>query len=277
MTKTHPATTSRLYLGERHALYAGTTTASSHRHHAVQISVALMRPFRMRLGNGPWQEYDGVVIRPDVEHEFDSGSVAVANVFLDVESTDYQDILQAEPGDGIDGIHSFKVHQDLLQALRAFHIGSAPMESAPELCAGIVEAVLGRKLQRRKIDPRVSRVLEMIGKEPAEKIQVEHLASAVALSPSRLAHLFAEQVGIPIRRYRVWKAIREAIRLCLAGASLTEAAHSAGFTDSAHFSNSFRELFGMAPSLLLSQHASVEVLLGAEAPPRGFSVHANAS
>jgi AraC-like DNA-binding protein len=92
------------------------------------------------------------------------------------------------------------------------------------------------------------------------------LANAVSLSPSRLAHLFAEQVGVPIRRYRLWRAIREAIRLCLSGASLTEAAHATGFSDSAHFSNSFRDLFGMTPSLLLSQRAALEILLGAELP-----------
>jgi AraC-like DNA-binding protein len=251
---------SRLYVGAQHALFVGATTASRHRHHAVQISVALAQPFRMRLEQGAWQEYIGVIIRPDAEHEFDSGGVAVANMFLDVESADYRGMLQS----GIEVGRSLAVPQELLGDLRAFHDGAAALATAPELCTRIVEALLGRTLARREIDPRVARVLEMIGKEPAEKIRVARLANAVALSPSRLAHLFAEQVGVPIRRYRLWKAIREAIRLCLGGASLTEAAHATGFSDSAHFSNSFRDLFGMTPSLLLSPQAAVEILLDAE-------------
>ena len=255
MTGNTPA---RLYVGARQALFVGATTASRHRHHAVQISVALAQPFRMRLEQGAWQEYTGVVIRADAEHEFDSGGVAVANLFLDVESADYRGMLQR----GVEVGRSLAVPQDLLQALRAFHAGTTAMATAPELCARIVEALLGRTLARRTIDPRVARVLELIGREPAQKIRVERLADAVALSPSRLAHLFAEQVGVPIRRYRLWRAIREAIRLCLGGASLTEAAHATGFSDSAHFSNSFRDLFGMTPSLLLSPQAAVEILLG---------------
>lgn len=256
-------TPSRLYVGARQALFVGATTASRHRHHAVQISVALaQQPFRMRLEQGAWQEYRGVIIRPDAEHEFDSGGVAVANLFLDVESADYRVILQAQSAGGIEVGRSVAVPQELLQALRLFHAGESAMATAPELCTRIVEAFLGRTLARREIDPRVARVLELIGKEPAQKIRVERLANAVALSPSRLAHLFAEQVGVPIRRYRLWRAIREAIRLCLGGASLTEAAHATGFSDSAHFSNSFRDLFGMTPSLLLSQQAAVEILLG---------------
>ncbi|MDP3653381.1 MAG: AraC family transcriptional regulator [Rhodoferax sp.] len=269
MNNANPITISRLYVGEQHALYVGAITAGKHKHHAVQISVALMQPFRIRLGGGAWQECGSIIIRPDVAHEFDSASVAVANMFLDVESADYQVILQAEPAGGIEGGHSFEVPQALLQALRLFHGRVTAMRTAPELCTRMVEAFLGRRLLRKKIDPRVAQVLAMIGKEPAEKIQVERLADAVSLSSSRLAHLFAEQVGVPIRRYRLWKAIREAIRLCLTGASLTDAAHCAGFTDSAHFSNSFRDLFGMTPSLLLSQHAPVEILLGADSHRNG--------
>lgn len=34
------------------------------------------------------------------------------------------------------------------------------------------------------------------------------------------------------------------------GAGLTEAAHRAGFADSAHLSRTFRAMFGVAPSLL---------------------------
>lgn len=258
MTDNTPA---RLYVGARQALFVGATTASRHRHHAVQISVALAQPFRMRLEQGAWQEFRGVIIGPDAEHEFDSGGVAVANLFLDVESADYRGILQS----GVEVGRSLAVPQDLLQALRAFHDGVTGLASAPELCTRIVEALLGRTLARREIDPRVARVLELIGRQPAQKIRVARLADAVALSPSRLAHLFAEQVGVPIRRYRLWRAIREAIRLCLGGASLTEAAHATGFSDSAHFSNSFRDLFGMSPSLLLSRQAAVEILLGTEA------------
>ena len=35
------------------------------------------------------------------------------------------------------------------------------------------------------------------------------------------------------------------------GASLTEAAHAAGFASSAHFSTAFRDMFGMTPSELV--------------------------
>jgi AraC-like DNA-binding protein len=40
--------------------------------------------------------------------------------------------------------------------------------------------------------------------------------------------------------------------------SLTEAAHAAGFTSSAHFSAAFRDMFGMTPSVLLQNLEQVD-------------------
>jgi AraC-like DNA-binding protein len=42
------------------------------------------------------------------------------------------------------------------------------------------------------------------------------------------------------------------MRAARSGASLTTAAHQAGFSSSAHFSAVFREMFGLAPGTLLA-------------------------
>jgi AraC-like DNA-binding protein len=73
-------------------------------------------------------------------------------------------------------------------------------------------------------------------------------ASAAGLSASRFQHLFTAEVGVPFRRYRLWQRLRAAIRAAAAGASLTDAAHAAGFADQAHFTRAFRRTFGAPPS-----------------------------
>lgn len=60
------------------------------------------------------------------------------------------------------------------------------------------------------------------------------LAAAVGLSPSRVTHLLRDQVGIPLRTYRRWVRFLIAAE-ALRGASLTDAAHRAGFADVAPF------------------------------------------
>jgi len=70
------------------------------------------------------------------------------------------------------------------------------------------------------------------------------------LSASRFAHLFKQEVGVPVRRYVLWQKMRRALDLAMAGESLTSAALTAGFADSAHLSRTVRSIQGVAPEFL---------------------------
>ena len=108
-------------------------------------------------------------------------------------------------------------------------------------------------------DARVARVVARIRDAPGGAHSLNALAAEVGLSPSRLQHLFKICTGLPLRRFRIWNRLGAAIFAAAAGASLTDAAHRAGFSSSAHFSSSFRAMFGLAPSELVG--AGLEVLV----------------
>ncbi|MGV9925220.1 helix-turn-helix transcriptional regulator [Nocardia rhamnosiphila] len=78
------------------------------------------------------------------------------------------------------------------------------------------------------------------------------LAAAVAISPSRLSHLFSQHVGLPYAAWRRWTRLQLASRTVRTGGTLTEAAHAAGFTDSAHLTKTCRDLFGITPTEALA-------------------------
>jgi AraC-like DNA-binding protein len=65
-----------------------------------------------------------------------------------------------------------------------------------------------------------------------------------------LRHLFVEQTGLPFRTYLLWLRLTKAVAVFAGGGSLTEAAHEAGFSDSAHFSRTFRRMFGLPAAAL---------------------------
>jgi AraC-like DNA-binding protein len=80
------------------------------------------------------------------------------------------------------------------------------------------------------------------------------LAEAAALahlSPSRFRHLFVAETGTTFRAYVLWVRIQHAIVDMMAGRSWTDAAHAAGFADSAHLNRTFRRMFGISPSMLV--------------------------
>ena len=75
-------------------------------------------------------------------------------------------------------------------------------------------------------------------------------SEGVFLSPSRLRHLFVEQTGLAFKTYVLWLRLQRALRAYADGANLTEAAHAAGFADSAHFSRTFKRTFGLPATTL---------------------------
>ncbi|MFL1553013.1 helix-turn-helix domain-containing protein [Pseudomonas sp. D47] len=111
-----------------------------------------------------------------------------------------------------------------------------------------------RQLPRRPlIDPRVERALSALDQHLSGKVSAQALAHAAHLSLSQLERLFTHQLGLPVRRLVLWRRVRTALRLALAGSSLTEAAHTAGFADSAHFSRTMKQMFGVTAGASLRQ------------------------
>ncbi|KAF0241926.1 MAG: AraC family transcriptional regulator, partial [bacterium] len=104
--------------------------------------------------------------------------------------------------------------------------------------------------RERSIDPRIEKVISTIKSMAGTPLTAIELAQIAGLSESRLAHLFNEQTGIPIRRYILWVKLQKAIVEMINTNSLTEVAHASGFADSAHFTRTFRRMFGIVPSSL---------------------------
>ena len=98
------------------------------------------------------------------------------------------------------------------------------------------------------VDPRIQRTEALMAADPAAPHTVDSLAAVVALSPSRFAHLFAEQTGrTPMRALRDIR-LRHAARLLEATAlPVASVARASGFVSAFHFSRAFRARFGVPP------------------------------
>ena len=128
---------------------------------------------------------------------------------------------------------------------------------------GILQALLPDQCTERHLDDRVAGILDwfdtMQEREDWREISLEAALRRVHLSESRFLHLFKEETGIPWRRALVWRRAQVAIQLAARGKSLTEAAHAAGYADSAHLSRQFKSLFGLPPSVVLAISQFIQV------------------
>jgi len=106
-------------------------------------------------------------------------------------------------------------------------------------------------LRQRKAtldDPRMIRVLEAIDDGLGGKITQDMVARDAGMSKSSFTKLFRATIGMPLRRYVLWRRLNVAVAAIGRGADATQAAHKAGFADSAHFSRTMRETFGVSPT-----------------------------
>ncbi len=102
------------------------------------------------------------------------------------------------------------------------------------------------------VDERFSRLLKEVLQRILEgdilDADLQWACTRVHLSESRFMHRFKELVGIPWRSYLLWARLLAGILHTRSGLSLTEASIAVGFSDSAHFSRTFKANFGIAPS-----------------------------
>src|SRR5262245_5986836 len=217
--------------------------SAAHRHHAVQLVMAMQGTLLARGRRGDeWMRCGAVLVRPDAVHEIDALDTAVVIGFVDSES---------ELGAAL----CERIDRDIVcvgasQVARwRTALGPSPSEARAERW---VRSQLLRRRREVRIHPGVGRVLKHLRERLviADDVSLDTLAAISGLSRSRFMHVFTESVGVPIRPYVLWLRLQQASCELMGGASVTVAAHNAGFSDAAHLTRTFRRMLGTAPSEL---------------------------
>ncbi|MES2821237.1 MAG: AraC family transcriptional regulator [Pseudomonadota bacterium] len=249
-----------LILGNQLTLYVGPLPdIGQHRHSTSALCLGLHAPIRARGDtDSPWQQYDQLFVPAGVEHALAFGGHPVAVLFFETQSRLYQQ-LRVRYNLATDGLSTAEpIASDWLTGSEDLQ-GSDPQEGEA-LLARIVLRLLPETLASNLTDARVLKVLAAMQAQPQYNFTAQELAETVCLSPSRLSALFKQDMGLPLRRYRVWLRLRVLVGFISQGLSLTEAALMAGFSDSAHFSNSCRKLLGIKPTDVLAASAALRIL-----------------
>lgn len=220
-----------------------------HAHHAIQIVMALEGRVATKGADGDWRESRGVIVRHDAQHTFDAKGADGAMIFVDPESSEGV-WLRTMLAEDITMIPDART-DPCVAALRAFC--EQPFESPEirELIRGCVLSLCGGAPPTRRADPRVTKVLDAIRGSEDLKVSLEDAAKMTFLSPSRFAHLFKQQVGLPFRRYLLWRKLARALLAIGRERTIADAAHAAGFADAAHLTRTFHQMFGIPPSVLM--------------------------
>ena len=220
-----------------------------HSHHAFQVTISLEEPVALSEGDDRWQELGGGIVMADQTHAFDPRQQHIAMIFVDPETREGIWLRRSLRGTitEIDGGRLAPA----VAALRAFWDRPLDAAGTATMLTGIVRGLCDGPPPIRKLDDRIVRALAIVRQMEAPKIRLEEVADAVFLSPSRFQHLFSEEVGLPFRRYVLWRKLARSLIEVGRGSTLSAAAHASGFSDSAHLTRTFYQMFGIPPTAML--------------------------
>jgi AraC family transcriptional regulator len=238
-----------------------------HAHHAVQVTLALDIPFRLRGDTAgatdatdaagaadavEWREYRGAIVMPNQPHAFDGRGGAALHLFVAPETTQGRLLLERHGAAPITDLPG-PIADVLVSALRQAHAQHEPDEALVALARQAIAALAGPVPPVHGVDPRIDRAIGWVRQRLDASVSLTDAAAVAHLSPSRFRHLFVAQTGISFRAYLLWARVETAVGAAMGGQSWTAAAQHAGFADSAHLSRTCRRMFGIAPVTLVRE------------------------
>src|SRR3954451_18583811 len=196
-----------------------------------------------------WRRGPGIIVQPDVVHSFDCNGAMGAMLFVDPESNEGMWLHRALEQE-IAVVPDTRLASSVSE-LRTFI--EQPLESMQvgDLIRHCVHALSPGAPPARRMDQRVTNVLDGIRARHDLRMSLDEAAQLAFLSPSRFAHLFKEQVGLPYSRYVLWRKLTRAMVAIASERTIAAAAQAADFADAAHLTRTFYQMVGMAPSVLM--------------------------
>ena len=225
-----------------------TGVSELHWHHAIQVSLPFDGDVQFKTSaTGDWVHYPGALIAPDREQVFQAPGHVVANLFFEPESRAGKLALERLAGQTLVPLDVDEVRR-LGEPLAAAYASEAPDTELAAVCRRIVVELTGADPRQGAQDVRVQRAMRTIRERLDQPLTLAEVGRACGLSAGRLRHLFVQETGVSFRAFLLWERLNRAMSLAMQGVSLTEAAHAANFSDSAHLTRTCRRMFGFAPS-----------------------------
>lgn len=233
-----------LVLGQGIVTYFGSgALAAAHRHDAVQIVLGLDH-FLDLIIDGVAMQLRAAVVPARLEHS--------------LVSTGRTAVILAEPfgriGEALTTLGRERGGRDLWPQLGA--IADQEMRNVVDLetwSITVIETLTGMTYSEAWANVRseILQVRRYVEEHLDGVPRLSEIANVLGFSDRQLRRIIDEELGMPFRRYVLWRRLRLAALQVHRGADLTTAATEAGFSDSAHLSRVFRQMFGLTPSDVL--------------------------
>lgn len=232
----------RIYWGtDQISMLTDHLDATSHSHYMIQFFLGISEDLLIKVADKKFS-CPGIIVNKNVKHSFRTNNMLhITCLFEPVSDLAVQltNLLQDKEYYIFNDTDVKKLRQS------AQHMIVAYDKEAYQMFMDTFRECCGITLELPKYDERIVQLIDILRKCTCENHMIERYANELAISSSRLSHLFREQVGIPLKNYLLLHQLEHAFLDLLAGKKITEAAMNAGFDSPSHFAATVKRMMGL--------------------------------
>jgi len=242
-----------IWIGTGNAYFIGGAGDSTpHAHHLIQIVVGLHGDVAIEDASGRVHLAPGFVIPSGMPHRVISSEASGRGeslmIFVESFSVIGKWLSSRSEGQGLTLDH---IDAERANSIRRLLRQNRSSEQA--LVDDVVSTIAEGAWRTRPMDRRIALAIDHIEQNCNDAEIFERIADTLGISLRYLRKIFERETGMTMQRFRLWSKMKKSIDHALTGGTLTNASALAGFSDSAHFSRTFRDMFGVSPSQIFDK------------------------
>lgn len=237
------------------AFIGNSVNATKHSHCVLQIFLSLDVPLQVVVEN---EIVTGkcIIVNKNVEHTFSCNGKLQMSILLEPSSNFAKELLKKMQG-------NYLIFDNIIENIQqkaTMLIQTNNKQDYIDFVKDFKE-YLGISNSLKVLDERIKDLLELLEKCDCYDHTIENFAQSVCLSPSRLSHLFKEQIGVPLKSYILFHQLEKAFEGLLQGTNITDVAMLAGFDSPSHFAATVKKWMGMSVSSSIKDSEFLKVFI----------------
>lgn len=215
-----------------------------HRHYAITIAISADGVFEVSDGRHA-DTLAACLLQPHVNRKFNGdGNV----IFIHIDPSSEPGLKLRTKDTKIKTLNKYDYLLLIEQLMDWFVKEDDDQRFTEDFIHAITDKIIEiEKIEKINIDRRVQICMHAINMSKASSLK--EIAEIACLSPTRISHLFKNETGISFKQFLLHSKLIRALKAIYLNQNLTNAAHSGGFSDQAHFTRTYLKTFGILPSL----------------------------
>lgn len=239
--------TQKFHFNKNYGYYLGSLTENKlHKHFALQISISSKGVLTLKDSQGITYTSKGFFVNSNVEHELLSTNNQLTILVNPLSPIGHKLVLKNKH-EKIQPLNQ-PFFDSLSIILTHYELGRFSFCEFTNSVNKILDTFhCSCEDENHYKDDRIVKVLDFLDQNFINIISLQEAADYCYLSTSRFLHLFKEKTQLSFRRYQLWNKLIKSIPYLLEN-SVTKTGYKYGFSDSSHYTKTFKETFGILPN-----------------------------